>query len=309
MGKPLIFNIQKYSIHDGAGIRTTVFFKGCPLSCSWCHNPESQCFEQELLFHADRCRGCGACEAVCGQNAIAVKIQDPNNPIAALDRSLCGTCGACVAVCPYNARETVGTAYELPDLIRELEKDRMFYERSGGGITLSGGEPLCQDMDYIEALVRQLHQKGYSVNIDTCGYVPYAHIRQVLPFTDSFLYDIKLLDSQAHRKYTGVDNRMILENLIALSADGGNIHLRLPLIEGVNATQEHLDAVIHFLQDHKINVHRIHLLKYHSTGSGKYARLDRLYDKDSMAPPEDAWLEQAVERFRERGFQNIQIGG
>ena len=310
MGMPLIFNIQKYSIHDGEGIRTTVFFKGCPLSCSWCHNPESQRFDKELLFHSDRCTGCGACSTVCARKAISMEgLSPPPETIPRLDRTLCRVCGACTTACPHSAREIAGKEYELPALIRELEKDRMFYERSGGGITLSGGEPLAQDMDYIEELARRLHAKGYSVDIDTCGCVPYEHIRRVLPYADTFLYDIKLFDSQAHRKYTGVDNGLILENLKALSADGGKIRLRLPLIDGVNATEKHLTDIILFLQDNTIRPNRIHLLKYHSTGSGKYARLDRLYDGTSMAEPDAGWLCRAQDLFRHSGFQNIQIGG
>ena len=328
MGKPLVFNIQKYSIHDGDGIRTTVFFKGCPLSCKWCHNPESQRFEKELLFHRDRCTGCGTCSAICQAGAISMKDPDSADSVTSgllsalkvssqgtpgdrphMNRALCEMCGACVTACPHNAREEAGKEYELPDLIRELEKDRMFYEQSGGGVTLSGGEPLAQDMDYIEELARRLHAKGYSVDIDTCGCVPYGHIRRVLPYTDTFLYDIKLVDPEAHRKYTGMDNRLILENLKALSADGGKINIRLPLIDGVNATERHLSDIISFLQENAIHPYRINLLKYHSTGSGKYARLDRLYDHSSMGSPDDGWLEEAAALFRQSGFQNIQIGG
>lgn len=312
MGKPLVFNIQKYSIHDGRGIRTTVFFKGCPLSCKWCHNPESQRFDKELLFHADRCTGCGACSMVCRAGAISMENPDSKAlPQVAprMNRTLCEMCGACVTACPHNAREEAGKEYELPDLIRELEKDRMFYEQSGGGVTLSGGEPLAQDMDYIEELARRLHAKGYSVDIDTCGCVPYGHIRRVLPYTDTFLYDIKLVNPEAHRKYTGVDNRLILENLKALSAEGGKINIRLPLIDGVNATKQHLNDIILFLQENAIHPYRINLLKYHSTGSGKYARLDRLYDHSSMGSPDAGWLEEAASLFRQSGFQNIQIGG
>lgn len=315
MGKPLIFNIQKYSLHDGEGIRTTVFFKGCPLSCSWCHNPESQRFEAELLFHADRCTGCGACSQACPQRAVSMESLSPPDPalpgkfLPRLDRSLCQGCGTCAAACPYGAREAAGKEYPLPELIRLLKKDWMFYERSGGGVTLSGGEPLAQDMDYIEELARRLHALGYSVDIDTCGCVPYEHIRRVLPYTDTFLYDIKLIDPRAHLAHTGVDNRLILENLKALSADGGKIQIRLPLIDGVNATEKHLTDIISFLQDNAINPYRINLLKYHSTGSGKYARLDRLYQGASMAEPDAQWLHQAGQLFRQSGFQNIQTGG
>lgn len=233
----------------------------------------------------------------------------PGKSLPRLDRSLCQGCGACVPACPYGAREAAGKEYPLPELIRLLEKDWMFYERSGGGVTLSGGEPLAQDMDYIEELARRLHASGYSVDIDTCGCVPYEHIRRVLPYVDTFLYDIKLIDPLAHLAHTGVDNRLILENLKALSADGGKIQIRLPLIDGVNATEKHLTDIISFLQDNAINPYRINLLKYHSTGSGKYARLDRLYQGASMAEPDAQWLHQAGQLFRQSGFQNIQTGG
>lgn len=304
MSKPLVFNIQKYSIHDGEGIRTTVFFKGCPLACLWCHNPESQRYRRELMYHADRCAGCGACAAACLQQAVVY-----GAGAVSLNRDLCAGCGVCLDACLLNARELAGREYEIRDLVRELEKDRMFYDQSGGGVTLSGGESLAQDMDYMEELARRLYQKGFSVNFDTCGHVPYDHIRRVLPYTDTFLYDIKLMDPEEHRTYTGVDNWLILENLKRLSADGGKINIRLPLIEGVNATDRHIDAVITFLRENRIKVCRVNLLKYHSTGGGKYGKLDRQYSGDNMAPPSQQWLEQAAEAFRQNGFLNIHIGG
>ena len=296
MGTPLVFNIQKYAIHDGEGIRTTVFFKGCPLACRWCHNPESQRWQRELMLHKDRCTGCGACVSVCPRGA-------------AQSGEGCAGCGACADACVQGARELVGREYPLEELVRELEKDRMFYEQSGGGITLSGGEALAQDMDYIEELARRLHGKGYSVDFDTCGHIPYAHFQRVLPYADAFLYDVKLLDPEEHRRCTGVDNRLILENLKKLSGDGGKINLRLPLVGGVNATDEYIRDVIAFLRDEKIRVYRVNLLKYHTAGSGKYEKLGRDAGADGFFPPEDAWLERMAEIFRRTGFTNIHIGG
>jgi len=298
MNRPLVLNIQKYAIHDGAGIRTTVFFKGCPLACRWCHNPESQRYQRELMFHKDRCVGCGACVDAC-----------PHGAALPLDRDACRACGACVDVCDHDAREWAGRTYEIRELLQAVEKDRMFYDQSGGGVTLSGGEVLAQDMDYSTELARRLYEKGLSVDIDTCGHVPYERFQQVLPYTDTFLYDIKLMDPEAHKLYTGVDNRLILENLKRLSADGGKINIRLPLIEGVNASDEHIQAVIAFLKRENIRVCRVNLLKYHSTGSSKYGKLGRTYDETGMAVPDEAWLDRTREVFLQNGFANTEIGG
>ena len=164
-------------------------------------------------------------------------------------------------------------------------------------------------MDYIEELARRLHGKGYSVDFDTCGHVPYAHFQRVLPYADAFLYDVKLLDPEEHRRCTGVDNRLILENLRRLSGDGGKINLRLPLIKGVNAEDEYIQQMIGFLKAENIHVYRVNLLKYHETGSGKYGRLRRSYEKTGMSPPEDQWLERAADMFRQSGWTNIHIGG
>lgn len=298
MEKPLVLNIQKYSVHDGEGIRTTVFFKGCPLSCRWCHNPESQRYQREMMIHAERCTGCGACKAVC-----------PHGAALPLDRDACRQCGACVDACFHNAREWAGQTYEVQELVQELKKDRMFYEQSKGGVTLSGGEVMTQDMDYICKLAQLLHGEGISVNIDTCGYADYERFRRILPYTDVFLYDIKLMDPAAHKQYTGTDNRLILENLRRLSSDGAKINIRLPLIAGVNANGQHIMDVAAFLRNEGIRVYRINLLKYHATGSGKYAKLGRTYEDGGMAAPDDAWLEQARARFLEYGFTNTNIGG
>lgn len=305
MGRPLIFNIQKFSVHDGEGIRTTVFFKGCPIRCRWCHNPESQRFPNELLCHVDRCTGCGACVAACPRKAVSLDEEHK----ARTDYEKCTACGLCTDYCLQNARELVGKEYEIPDLVRQLEKDIMFYEQSNGGVTLSGGEVMTQDIEYVEELVRRLHEKGIKVNIDTSGHAPYENLKRVLPYTDKFLYDLKLMDPEQHKQYMGEDNELILENLKRLSADGGSINIRLPLIDGVNATDEHINQVIRFLKDNAIRVWQINLLKYHNTGSSKYKKLGREYDGEDMAVPEEVWLKQVVETFKQNGFPNIKIGG
>ena len=186
---PLVTNIQKYSIHDGDGIRTSVFFKGCPLRCVWCHNPETQKYANQLLTSNEKCTGCGYCVPACPNHAI--RIVDGKSQT---DMSLCKVCGKCTEVCPQNIRETAGREYTVPELVKELRKDEMFYEESGGGVTLSGGEVMAMDMDYIEALVKKLYRFGITVTIDTCGYASYENYQRILPFTDTFLYDVKVMD-------------------------------------------------------------------------------------------------------------------
>lgn len=303
-GTPLVFDIQKYAIHDGDGIRTTVFFKGCPLHCDWCHNPESQRFAPELLTYAERCTGCGACAEVCGAGAVFF-----TGSVSGLNRESCAACGACADACPKGARELAGRAYPLPELLRELEKDRAFYEQSGGGVTLSGGEVLAQPAEYVAALAATLWQKGYSVDIDTCGYAPYERLKALLPYTDAFLYDLKAMDDAAHRRFTGVGNRLILENLRRLASDDARIYLRLPLIENVNADEAHIRAVIAFLRG-GVKVERVCLLPYHDTGKGKYGRLDRVYDPmRRFAAPSAEKAEAFARMLRGAGFPDVRVGG
>lgn len=304
MKQPYVFNIQKYSIHDGQGIRTTIFFKGCPLSCQWCHNPESQRCGVELMFYHERCVGCGSCVSVCPQHANVLGEGRVN-----MDRSVCTACGSCVDVCLPNARELVGRAYTVDELIKEAEKDQMFYEESGGGVTLSGGEVMVQDMDYVEELCRRLSHKGYSVNIDTCGYAPYENFQRLLPYIDTFLYDLKLMDPAEHKRFVGTDNRLILENLIRLSADGARLNIRIPTINGVNAKEEFMQDVIDFLLGHHIRVTAVNLLPYHNTGKSKYANLDRTYADEMLRVPDQEQMERFQTMFINNGFANTKIGG
>lgn len=304
MTKPLIINIQKYSIHDGDGIRTTVFFKGCPLSCAWCHNPESQCYEKELLYYQDKCTGCLQCKDICPQGAISC---EKTRPI--LDTGLCNLCQICAEECLAQARSISGKEYELEELLKELEKDRVFFEQSQGGVTLSGGEVLAQDMDYVERLARILYKRGYALFIDTCGYAPYENFRRLIPFTAVFLYDIKIMDSAIHKKYTGKDNQLILENLKRLSADGARIYLRLPLIAGINDDDENLHKLIAFLKENHIVPAKIHLLEYHDMGKAKYQQLLRTYEGKEFLPPSKERLKEMLAIWKQYGYANVKIGG
>lgn len=304
MSKPLVTNIQKYSIHDGDGIRTSVFFKGCPLKCVWCHNPETQNFKKQILTNREKCTGCGACVKACPSGAI--RMEDGK---AVTDHDKCTGCGVCTDYCLQNIREIAGEAYEIRDLVKMLRKDQMFYEESGGGVTLSGGEVMCMDMDYIEKLVKELHHHGISVTIDTCGYAPYENFERILPYVDTFLYDIKAIDNTVHKKYIGVDNTLILENLEKLSQAQGRIYIRIPTIKGVNADRESMQAVIDWLKTHNIHVAQVNLLPYHNTGSSKYGRLETTYEGDSLSAPDKEEMQQLVDMFQKAGFNNTKIGG
>lgn len=305
MESPYIFNIQKFSTHDGDGVRTTIFFKGCPLSCMWCHNPESQQYEKQIVFHRHKCTACGKCVVKCPQGAN--RIEDGR---LIFDRSKCTACGKCTDWCMKEARELAGKPYTINELIKEVKKDQMFYEQSGGGVTLSGGEVMAsRHMDYIELLCRRLHNEGIRIFIDTSGFTPYENLKRLLPYVDVFLYDIKLMDREAHKKYIGVDNHLILENLIKLSNDGAGIYARLPIIGQVNATDEHIESVIHFLEENHIKVRQVSLLPYHDIGKGKYSALDRNYADDEMSKPGTNLMEHFKAMFEEHGFSNVKIGG
>lgn len=304
MNKPLITSIQKYSIHDGMGIRTTVFFKGCPLSCTWCHNPETQNFSTQLLFQAEKCTGCGSCVGACPLKAITIK-----ENLAVTDARTCNLCGACLDYCLQNIRELSGKYYTVDELIREIEKDKAFYEQSKGGVTLSGGEVLSQDMDYLEELLIKLHRKGYRVNIDTSGYGSFDKIKNILPYVDTFLYDVKIMDSDLHKKYMGTDNELILENLKNLSKEGASIWIRIPVVGGVNDNSSNMEQTAKYLKEEAITVKQINLLPYHNTGSGKYNRLNIEYKGEEFNTPRLENMNSYVAIFKKYGFDTIKIGG
>ena len=302
---PYIFNIQKFSTHDGDGVRTTIFFKGCPLRCMWCHNPESQHYYKELIFHQHKCTACGRCVAKCKQGANSIV-----DGKIVFDRSKCTACGVCTDWCITEARELAGKEYTVDALVKEAMKDKIFYEQSGGGVTLSGGEVMAsQHMDYVEEVCRKLHENGVSVFIDTSGYTDYENLKRILPYVDVFLYDIKVMDPEDHKKFIGVDNSLILENLKKLSDEGAGLYIRLPIIQQVNATDEHIESVIHFLKENNSHARQVNLLPYHDIGKGKYASLDMEYHEDEMSVPVSELMEHFKSMFEEQGFNKVNIGG
>jgi len=275
LAHPLIFNIQKFSIHDGPGIRTTVFFKGCPLRCAWCHNPESQSFEPERLHYPERCIGCGRCAEGC----------------------------------PAGVYEAVGKAYSVPELCALLERDRIFYDSSGGGVTLSGGEPLAQDEAYVLAVVEHLYRHGIRVAVDTCGYAPYARLQALLPYVDIFLYDIKIIDDALHRRYTGVSNQSILENARRLSEDEARIHVRVPVIPGINASDAEMGSIIGFVRDN-VRAEQINLMPYHRLGQHKSERLEGSQGALALfEEPTPEAMQAVLQAWQDAGFANVHIGG
>jgi pyruvate formate lyase activating enzyme len=263
----MIFNIQRYSIHDGPGIRTTVFLKGCPLACFWCQNPESQALEPEILFERTRCTACGQCVIACpsGSNALidkAVKI----------DRNKCTGCGECVAVCPNQSRRLAGREATVDEVIEEVLRDRKFYESSGGGVTLSGGEPSLQ-ADFALELLRRFKKEGLHTALDTCGYVSWKTLRTLLDYTDLVLFDIKCLDAARHSKATGKPNELIVENVRKI-AGSGETWIRIPLVPGFNDSEEEVRAILTFIK-RELGLTKIDLHRYNPLGEEKYARLDR----------------------------------
>lgn len=304
MKTAVVTNIQRYSTHDGDGVRTTIFFKGCPLSCRWCHNPESQDFRKELFFYGNKCKNCGGCIPRCSSGANGME-----EGRLVYDRSKCTACGSCTDWCIYEARELAGVDYTVEQLVKEAKKDRMFYEQSGGGVTLSGGEVMSQDIEFLEPLCRALHREGLSIFIDTCGFAPYEKYEKILPYVDTFLYDIKAMDSAIHQEWTGVENGLILENLKKLSAAGANIYIRIPTIGGVNADEGFMQQVIAFLKENNIHPAQVNLLPYHNYGRNKYASLAKEYDDASMQVPTNEQMEQFKELFINNGFAKTNIGG
>ena len=296
----IIFNIQRYSIHDGPGIRTTVFLKGCPLNCWWCQNPESQLSGQEMIFWGDRCIGCGACSTICPSGAIQIK-----NGIPITEKEKCILCGKCIEKCPAIAREIIGEKLTAEEVIKEIEKDLVFYEESGGGVTFSGGEPLGQS-EFLEGLLNGCREKKIHTAVDTSGYIFWEILNKINPKVDLFLYDLKLMDNERHKKYTGVSNEIILENLEKLSSVHNNIFIRFPVIPGINDDYQNIKEMGEFLSS--LEITQVNLLSYHYIGKDKYRRLGSAYKLATTQPPSKEKLSEVSAILRKFNL-NVKLRG
>lgn len=294
-----VFDIQRFSLHDGPGIRTIVFLKGCPLSCKWCSNPESQNMKPVIMYKKNECLHCGRCINACSRKAISFENK------TFIDRSICTGCGECANACPAGALVVKGKTMTVQQLIRELKKDATTYRRSGGGITLSGGEPLVQ-YEFAAELLRACKAQGWDTAIETTGAGITEAVEKVIPYVDTVLLDIKHLDTEKHKKFTGIGNEQILKNAARISQISSTV-VRVPVIPGFNYSEEEIRAITEFAKMMR-GVRTIHLLPYHTFGENKYDLLGRDYALADIKPLKPEELEHLKTMVEREGFQCI-IGG
>jgi pyruvate formate lyase activating enzyme len=300
MSKGLVTDVQRFSVHDGPGIRTLIFLKGCPLACPWCSNPETKSLENELV-HADfKCIDCGNCVGECPEHAI----KTPGKSF--VDGERCTLCLACVTACPTGAMSLAGKEMTAPDILAIVEKDRLFYENSGGGVTFSGGEPFVQHQFLGEALVL-LKNENFHTAVETTGCVEWSVIDRLRGFVDLFLYDLKVYRETHHLALTGTGNARILDNLKKLSNAGAQITIRVPIVPGLTDSNGNLIEIAQYVASCS-KVRTVHLLPFHNMGKKKYGQLGKEYTLGDAAPPSRERMEELKEIFASRGFECM-IGG
>ena len=304
----VIFDIKKFAINDGPGIRTTIFFKGCPLSCAWCHNPESVAFQPQKMFNASKCiasEGCTECADACPSDAITFR-----DGLPFVDGTRCTMCGACADACPTLAIEMVGRNMTVAELMKIIENERIFYDESGGGVTFSGGEALAQ-LPFLINILDACGDADIHRTLDTTGLTSTENLLKVAERVELFLYDLKLMDSNKHKKFCGVENSLILKNLRALAESGANINIRIPLINGVNSDLTNLTETAKFiasLPGAQSKPIWVNLLPFHNIAEKKYERLGKTCDLSDMSEPSKTELDQAIALFAHHGV-SARVGG
>ncbi len=296
----IIFDVQRFSLHDGPGIRTLVFFKGCPLRCLWCSNPESQCFEPEILFDPTTCVACGGCVEACPHRAVRLETGRLRD-----ERERCVACGRCVEACYAEARTIAGRRVTADEVVGEVLRDAPFFANSGGGVTLGGGEPMAQP-DFARAILTRCRAQGIHTAVETCGHVPWLAIGRVLPWTDLFLYDVKHLDAARHRRETGGEVGLVLANLERLVAAGASVIARVPVVPGFNDNPESILAIARLVAS--LRIEPLHLLPYHRLGQGKYRLLGRDYLFTGGEKLLDATM-QHLKATAEAAGLTVRVGG
>ena len=301
MKRGTVFNIQHMSIHDGPGIRTTVFLKGCPLRCAWCHNPESQSIRTELACHANRCVGCGFCVRQCPAGALELldgRVQR--------DASRCQDCGACVEACPYGAWEAYGKETTVEDAVAEVLKDRAYYEKTGGGVTFSGGEPLMQ-AEFVAACAQKLKDEGIHVAVETACFGSAEALSALCAVTDFFMVDLKTMDEAAHKEWIRAPLQPILENIRRLGEWGADVLIRIPVVTGCNDSAHNMEKTAAFLLE-QTPYRRVELLRMHKLAQNKYEALQRDYTVADVEPPSEETIHTLAKMLKLHGMEVLYKG-